>query len=331
MPPVTRLGDVCSGHGCWPSRPNDTASPNVYANNIPIHRQSDHWVVHCCPPPCHDGVLAAGSPTVYINNLQCGRIGDPVSCGSTVATGSPNVFAGDGQLIEIEYEEVKTISVTVNGKKVTFDKDVANKMHTDDPYSDPQPLAPPPAPETIIEEDATTPENQVDDLPAECDDIPVPCPENFSLTPNFTLAQLSSSAVISKTRVRAQHGLTEQEIICNLRALAKNVLEPLAAQFGRDNMYITSGFRLARGKSQHERGQAVDVQFLGWSKDDYWEAAKWIKNNINYDQFIYEYRGNMPWFHLSYNKNGNRPFTASNKFGTMPGQGYVWGKLIKIV
>ncbi|MBR1602594.1 MAG: PAAR domain-containing protein [Synergistaceae bacterium] len=38
--------------------------------------------------------MAAGSGSVYINGKQAGRIGDPVACGSTVATGSGNVFIG---------------------------------------------------------------------------------------------------------------------------------------------------------------------------------------------------------------------------------------------
>jgi uncharacterized Zn-binding protein involved in type VI secretion len=42
---------------------------------------------------CHDGVLATGSPNVYVNNKQAGRITDPITCGDFVATGSPNVFA----------------------------------------------------------------------------------------------------------------------------------------------------------------------------------------------------------------------------------------------
>lgn len=96
MPAVTRLGDLCTGHGCWPSRPNDQASPDVYANSIAVHRQSDHWETHCCPaiPECHDSILASGSSSVYVNSLQISRIGDPVACGSSVMTGSADVFAG---------------------------------------------------------------------------------------------------------------------------------------------------------------------------------------------------------------------------------------------
>lgn len=94
MPAVTRLGDNCTGHGCFPPRPSIAASGNVFVNGIGVHRQGDGWATHCCPPPCHAGNLASGSSTVYVNGKQCGRIGDPVSCGSAVAVGSGNVFAG---------------------------------------------------------------------------------------------------------------------------------------------------------------------------------------------------------------------------------------------
>jgi uncharacterized Zn-binding protein involved in type VI secretion len=91
---VCRLGDKCSGHGCFPPRPNDQASSNVFVNGIGTHRQTDHWPIHCCGDTCHTSNLAKGSSTVYVNGLQLGRIGDPVACGSAVAQGSPNVFAG---------------------------------------------------------------------------------------------------------------------------------------------------------------------------------------------------------------------------------------------
>lgn len=96
MPAVTRLGDNCTGHASWPPRPSASGSPDVYVNNIKVHRQGDAWVPHGSPTPSppHGSSLAAGSSTVYINSKQCGRIGDPVSCGSAVAAGSGNVFAG---------------------------------------------------------------------------------------------------------------------------------------------------------------------------------------------------------------------------------------------
>lgn len=96
MPAVTRLGDMCSGHGCWPPRPSTGGSPDVYADGVPVHRQGDGWAAHTCPsiPETHASALAAGSATVHANGKQLGRVGDPVACGSTVATGSGTVFAG---------------------------------------------------------------------------------------------------------------------------------------------------------------------------------------------------------------------------------------------
>ena len=96
MPGVARLGDVCTGHGCWPSRANSAASPDVFINGAGAHREADGWAAHTCPdiPETHASVLASGSSTVFVNGRQLGRIGDPVACGSTVATGSDDVFAG---------------------------------------------------------------------------------------------------------------------------------------------------------------------------------------------------------------------------------------------
>lgn len=96
MPPVTRLGDNCTGHGSFPPRPSSSASPDVFVNGIAVHRQGDGWVPHASPSPspAHGSTLASGSSTVFINNKQCGRIGDPVACGSAVAQGSGDVFAG---------------------------------------------------------------------------------------------------------------------------------------------------------------------------------------------------------------------------------------------
>lgn len=96
MPAVTRLGDACTGHGCWPPRPSTGASPDVFVNGIAAHREGDAWAPHTCPtiPETHASVLAAGSTTVFVNGKPLGRIGDPVACGSSVAVGSANVFSG---------------------------------------------------------------------------------------------------------------------------------------------------------------------------------------------------------------------------------------------
>lgn len=111
MPPLVRLGDICSGHGCWPPRPCIMGSPNVLVNGLPAHRLGDLWGIHldvcksCFCQPCESdrychgggpdgGVLVAASLTILINGLPAARIGDPLVCGSVCATGSLNVIGG---------------------------------------------------------------------------------------------------------------------------------------------------------------------------------------------------------------------------------------------
>lgn len=93
MPPVTRLADVCTGHGCFPSRANCGASGDVIVNGRGAHRVGDPYPSHCCGPSCHSGNAASGSGTVFVNGRPLVRIGDAVSCGGSSATGSGDVFA----------------------------------------------------------------------------------------------------------------------------------------------------------------------------------------------------------------------------------------------
>ena len=94
MPGIVRLGDKCSGHGCWPPRSNNEASSNVFVNDLGVHRLGDSWEIHCCES-CHSGVASSSSLTVFCNSKGVCRIGDSVSCGSTMVEGSIDTFAGD--------------------------------------------------------------------------------------------------------------------------------------------------------------------------------------------------------------------------------------------
>jgi|TARA_B100001094_G_C17961379_1_gene685603 uncharacterized Zn-binding protein involved in type VI secretion len=95
MPAVTRIGDADVAHCSGMTRAE--GSPNVYANNIPISRESDNNTGHLLPGvpcPSHAAPITTGSATVFINGLGCGRIGDAITGCTSVAAGSPNVFAG---------------------------------------------------------------------------------------------------------------------------------------------------------------------------------------------------------------------------------------------
>lgn len=95
MPAVTRVGDADVAHCSGMTRAE--GSPNVNVNGIPLSRQGDNNTGHLLPgAPCpsHAAPITIGSTTVKVNGKGAGRIGDAISGCTSVAAGSPNVFAG---------------------------------------------------------------------------------------------------------------------------------------------------------------------------------------------------------------------------------------------
>jgi len=102
-------------------------------------------------------------------------------------------------------------------------------------------------------------------------------------------------------------------IIANLARIAERIIEPLWDEFGP--VAINSGYRsdtLNRAlpgatKSQHRKGEAVDLEIPGHSNAD---VAEWIRQHLAYDQLILEhYKPGIPhsgWVHVSLKGAGNR-------------------------
>jgi uncharacterized Zn-binding protein involved in type VI secretion len=62
----------------------DTASPNVYAVNWPVHRKGDLNQPHTHCPPVYGTPIVTFSPNVFANNLNVARQGDTYSCSAFV-------------------------------------------------------------------------------------------------------------------------------------------------------------------------------------------------------------------------------------------------------
>jgi hypothetical protein len=307
-----RLTDLTIG---WCGHPGRivTASPNCKANNLGKARISDQVT------GCNIGVIVTGLPTHQVNSA-CSDDGRPPTPGPPW----PVLFQGD----VITYTEVDFGNLD-------------DEVDTDDGLNIfPPVVGRPPTPEEIQRSNdldvSPTQTIQVDSTaavptstpPTACIDVEDPVPNNFVLSPNFTAGQLSTQTAISNYYIRAQVGLTVEDIVCNLQAWAENIGEPLSSKYGRSNILVTSGFRHGTGTSQHNRGQAVDFQFPNKTNTEVYQVAVWIRDNLNYDQLILEYGGNRPWIHCSFNRDGNRPHTQFNKFGTRVSPGnYVWGEL----
>jgi len=183
---------------------------------------------------------------------------------------------------------------------------------------------PPPA-QTSLPGAITLPPNQSNNTPSKAGNgTPVPCVAwnglyTAQLSPNYVLSQFTTN-ILYPYPLNAYPPYSANDRFCNLQNLATNIAEPMRSKFG--TLTITSGLRnrsSGSNISQHITGQAMDIQFAGWSYARYWDNAQWIKDNIPYDQFIFEHsdKTGLAWFHLSYNKSGNRPATISTKVMTM--------------
>jgi hypothetical protein len=108
--------------------------------------------------------------------------------------------------------------------------------------------------------------------------------------------------------VKPQLGLLEDDILYRLSLLATNVLQPLKDQF--PGMVVQSGFReVNSGVGQHERGEAVDVTIPGASDQAILDMAKWMRDNLAFDQLILNFsnfRNTRPWIHVSFSPDALR-------------------------
>jgi predicted chitinase len=162
------------------------------------------------------------------------------------------------------------------------------------------------AKKAATEKDDTGANSSISALPGNCAIFKdrTNIPDSTYISKFFTLGDLTTKVALpsERNRVVAHMGLSESEIVCNLKMLAENSLDPIKDRYS--DMIITNAFRKNTNKSQHNIGKAADLQFTTASGSDYFEIAKWIKNNVLFDQLILEYRSNgRPWIHISYTES----------------------------
>lgn len=176
------------------------------------------------------------------------------------------------------------------------------------------------------------PEEKVPTIPSEKDKITVanksPAPgktiscdklEDSDITPGYKLSELFTLGDLlargkSGYPKGLNYGKTSSEIICNLKAITINCLDLIKAAY--PNMIITSTWRseeynnTLRGASKtsdHLSGCAADLQFNGFDRKQYIQAAAAIQKMLpSYNQIILEYRGSSMWLHVSYKQTGNK-------------------------
>lgn len=132
----------------------------------------------------------------------------------------------------------------------------------------------------------------------------------FKLTEQYTLGQIcvGSSGIPSGVN----YGIPASEIVCNLRLLVSNCIEPIKAKF--PNLIITSAWRseaqntkIGGSKtSDHLKGMAIDFQLSGFNRKQHYDAIIEIQKMLPaYRQLILEYKGATTWIHIAFNINNN--------------------------
>jgi uncharacterized Zn-binding protein involved in type VI secretion len=310
-------------------------SDNVKVNNKGVNRVGDFWKNHAGIPNSRDKhsypdrfqQTTSGDSTVLTNNQPTARIGDKVDGSDEIAGGSPNVFAGDNNLTpELQFIYNFTdgdyiTDTTVTAKTGAISQNIAIGLK--DGVIKPETIATP----TVSGPIDSTPPAVVASTPA---------PTNFDqytqdnidyktlmLTDQTSLATFTLKATLwgnqptppgpntpwpggkigDNKHIKAQYGLTVPQILTNMANLAKNIWEPLKAQY--PDAIITNSFRQgppgAKGEqSQHGRGQAIDLKFGNRPKSDYYAIACWMRDNLPFDQLLQEVCGTAYWIHVSH-------------------------------
>lgn len=194
--------------------------------------------------------------------------------------------------------------------------------------------------------------------------IPVNCPTNaelylkngeinyeLQLSPNIKLKHLTSLAGNKLQDMRTTNERFKErgyrikipEIVCNLKSLAVNIIEPLLVAYpgfmvpaeGKNYKRINSAFRnysTAGGRSQHMLGEAIDVQWFAggswkgpnYSTEKYMEISNWCLQNLSVDQLIFEHTETYGrvWLHISHRRDGQQ---RNDNAWTMKGGQYRTG------
>jgi GH24 family phage-related lysozyme (muramidase) len=195
----------------------------------------------------------------------------------------------------------------------------------------------PDEPAVVAEPIATAPPEPKKDVkidPASCDLIfkETVFTSSYKLTDNFTLGQIVTGTQATYGMPSGtNYGLSAQAIVCNLKQLVVNIIDPVKRKYPNttwSNTWRSEAFNKtlkgASSTSDHLSGCAVDLILTGFTRKQHYEAAIELQKSLPaYNQIILEYKGKTAvWIHISYKTNGNKSdaFTMNNG-STVPQRG----------
>lgn len=191
---------------------------------------------------------------------------------------------------------------------------------------------------TIASDSTQNSINNVIGVPASCDIIMntqiFQMGYVLSPTSNITFGtmnnKLPGATQVSGSADGALISLSTQQVACNMKQVAVNILEGVyTAAGGKNKIIVSSSFRRQgethwKPSSDHSWGRAVDFQIVGQQADfqAHYDLVCKLQTMLPYDQLILEYRDaksgsggkRIVWIHCSYRGDQNRKmaFTMLN-------------------
>ena len=111
-----------------------------------------------------------------------------------------------------------------------------------------------------------------------------------------------------------------EEQVENMKLLAKEVFEPLRewvdAPIKVNSMFRSLELNTAlKGSktSSHMKGEAMDITSMGGKSN--LEMFHYIKDNLCFDQLIWEFGAEPKWLHVSFSKNNRQQVLVTKKRG----------------
>jgi hypothetical protein len=108
-------------------------------------------------------------------------------------------------------------------------------------------------------------------------------------------------------------GWTKQEIVCNLKGFAENIMEKVITVVPKQDIVVTSGWRFPGSiganespTSDHGSGAAVDIILRSFGNDrrKHYELIQKLQNILPFDQLLLEYengkKGSLVWIHIGH-------------------------------
>lgn len=130
----------------------------------------------------------------------------------------------------------------------------------------------------------------------------------MKLSKNFSLLEVTRSSTAKRIGI---DNAPNKEHLNNIQALVRKIVQPLRDAIGP--IRISSGYRSpslnraigGSNKSQHCKGQALDLQFWEGGEMNNKKIYDWIlSSGVDFDQMINEF--DYSWIHISFNEFKNR-------------------------